>query len=405
MTRLACCWIMIVALGAPCGAGERPRLTPADVTPETVRAAIERGTAFLLSSQNPDGSWGGAADSLTTWSGWTWSNPESHRAWRVATTGLCCLALLEVEPDTQRLAAVDRALDYLTANAGVRRPSEWDTMDCWANIYGLQAVAAACRHPHCATPDRQAALAAAAQEYLRQLARSEALSGGWGYLEFTEPRTTQPQWSTSFTTASGIIALIEARDAGLDVDADMLRRAVTAVRRCWLPNGAYTYAVQAVPHPGRIGSIGRVQGSLARIQSCNLALLMAGDDVTPERLQTGIDQFFRDHRFLDIATGKPIPHEAFYQNSGYFYMYGHYYAARVIALLPPNQRAAYWPQLQYEVMKMQISDGSMWDYDHHAYDKPYGTAYGLMALVRSLPDHAGNPPALSAAAQPAELAR
>jgi hypothetical protein len=96
MTRLACCWIMIVALGAACGAGEQSRLTPADVTPETVRAAIERGTAFLLSSQNPAGSWGGAADSLTTWSGWTWSNPGSHRAWRVATTGLCCLALLEV---------------------------------------------------------------------------------------------------------------------------------------------------------------------------------------------------------------------------------------------------------------------------------------------------------------------
>ncbi len=83
-----------------------------------------------------------------------------------------------------------------------------------------------------------------------------------------------------------------------------------------------------------------------------------------------------------------MPHEAFYQNSGYFYFFGHYYAAQVIELLPADERVALWPQLRHEIIKMQQKDGSMWDYDHHAYDRPYGTAYGVMALQRSLRDAA-----------------
>ena len=76
-----------LSLGAVCAAAEPPR-SAADVTSEVTRAALAHGTDFLLQAQNTDGSWGGAWDSLTTWSGDTWANPESHRAWRVATTGL-----------------------------------------------------------------------------------------------------------------------------------------------------------------------------------------------------------------------------------------------------------------------------------------------------------------------------
>jgi len=354
--------------------------------PESVRAAVARGLAFLLDAQNADGSWGGPWGGITTWSGETWSSPESHRSWRVATTGLCTLALLEVGEDEAARAAADRALDYLVANARVKRPNEWDTMNCWANIYGLQAVTAACGHPWYAGSARQAALRSAAGVFLDQLSRTQSLSGGWGYLEFTPPRTARPQWATSFTTAAGIIAIVEAQRQGLTVDEAMLARAVKAVRHCRLPNGAYTYSIQPITHPRRIGSIDRLNGSLCRIQVCNAALRLAGEDVPDERLHTGLDDFFREHRFLDIARLRPIPHEAFYQNSGYFYLFGHYYAAFVIAELPAEQRREAWRRLWQEILKIQGPDGSFRDYDHHAYAKPYGTAYALLALGRGLRD-------------------
>jgi hypothetical protein len=66
-------------------------------------------------------------------------------------------------------------------------------------------------------------------------------------------------------------------------------------------------------------------------------------------------------------------------------MYGHYYAALVIERLDPPEKARWWPRLQTEILKVQQDNGSIWDYDVHRYDRPYGTAFGLMALVRSLP--------------------
>ena len=377
--------ILLAAAVAPAVLGDEPAGSDKP-TPDEVRVALRRATDFLVDTQNPDGSWGGAADSIFTWSGGMWSNPESHRSWRVATSGLACLALMEVGESDKELAALDRGIDYLSANALVKRPSDWDTMNCWANIYGLQALAVAYGNPRYADSDRREAIRGAVKTHLKQLAYHQSLSGGWGYLEFDLPRTARPQWATSFTTAAGVVALIDARDQGFDVDAGLLRRAVKAVRRCHLPNGAYTYSVTAIPNPRRIGSINRVKGSLCRIQVCNLALLLAGDDVSPERLTTGLDQFFRHHRFIEIAMHKPVPHEAYYQNSGYFYMFGHYYAARVIEQLPAAERAHWWPLLQHEVMKIQQKDGSIWDYDMHAYDKAYGSAYGMLVLGRSLRD-------------------
>ena len=66
MRRRSVCLWLVVAVPA---VADPPRLTPAEVTPAFVRASFDRGLAFLLKTQNPDGSWGGAADSLTTWSG------------------------------------------------------------------------------------------------------------------------------------------------------------------------------------------------------------------------------------------------------------------------------------------------------------------------------------------------
>ena len=80
----------------------------------------------------------------------------------------------------------------------------------------------------------------------------------------------------------------------------------------------------------------------------------------------------------------PLSHETFYYNSGYFYLFGHYYAARLVNQLPAEQREEYWPRLRYEVAKLQQKDGSMYDYDMHAYHKPYGIAFGLLTLAESV---------------------
>jgi hypothetical protein len=348
------------------------------------KTALSRGVDYLLQSQNPDGSWGGPRDAIWTFTGDVWSNPETHRSWKVATTGLCAIAMLEAGPAEKNLASATRAIDYLVKNADVKRPNEWDTMNSWAYIYSLQAFASATADPRFAASPLRSAMRDATPKVVRDLRDTQSLNGGWGYLEFDAPRTAQPQWSTSFTTAAGVVALCDAKAAGLPIDDDVLRRAVRAVQRCRLPGGAFTYSVPAIADPRHSEWIDQVKGSLCRTQSCNFALLLAGETIPLEKLTAGFDNFFRYHRFLDIARNRPIPHETYYYNSGYFYLFGHYYAARLLQRLPPEQRSAYRAKLQREVIKLQNKDGSMYDYDMHAYHKPYGTAFGVLTLSLSI---------------------
>lgn len=381
MRRAALAPLMTIVALSGLARGAEP---PGELTAHDALTVIQRGVEFMLKDQNSDGSWGGPREAVYTFTGSVWSNPETHRSWKVATTGLCYLALLEAGQTEEALQAADRAVDYLIEHAAVRRPSAWDTMNSWAYIYGLQALARAHGHPRYAGTPRREQCRDTAEVLLRKLADCQALNGGWGYLEFQVPRTSRQQWATSFTTAAAIIALVEAQHAGFAVDQDTLRRAVRAVRRCRLPSGAYTYSVPAIADPRHSEWIDQIKGALGRIQVCNLALLMAGRDVPQERLKAGMGDFFRHHRFLDIARNKPIPHENFYYNSGYFYLFGHYYAARLVQQLPEKDRAEYWPRLRYEVAKLQQKDGSMWDYDMHAYHKPYGVAFGLLTLAESV---------------------
>ncbi len=353
-------------------------------TPEQVQTAIARGLEFLQKDQNPDGSWGGLKDGTNTFTGDVWGNPETHVSWKVATTGLCVLALMETGKSPEALASLDKGVNYLLANPVIRRPSEWDTMNCWANIYAIQALAEASVHPHFKGSPLLEKIRAVAAGHAEQMGKCQSINGGWGYLEFDMPRTRRPQWSTSFTTAAGVIALQDAKRCGIPVEDKVIASGVRAVKQCKLPTGAFTYSVSAIPSPGGATWIDQIKGSLSRIQVCNLALFLSGEPITQDTFRWGMDVFFEHHRWLDNALHKPVPHETYYLNSGYFYLFGHYYAARVMELLPEEDRAKYRASLQHEVMKIQGTDGAMWDYPMHAYDKPYGAAFGLMTLQRSL---------------------
>jgi hypothetical protein len=141
----------------------------------------------------------------------------------------------------------------------------------------------------------------------------------------------------------------------------------------------------AIPAPTDLESIDHVPGSLGRTQVCNLALLRAGDDVPLAVRTAGLDRFFAQHRFLDVARMRPVPHEAYYRNAGYFWCYAHAYAGEVIATLPEAEQGAYAPRLWDELARVAAADGSAWDYPFGDYAKVYGTAFLVRALVRTLP--------------------
>lgn len=377
-------FVLLASLAISIQASAQQR-APRELTTEQIKQSADRATAFLLADQNPNGSWGSQRNANVGIDEF-WSNVETHRSWRVGTTGLCLMTLRELKPTPEIEQAYDHGVEWLTANALVKRPSDWDTDNVWGYIYGLQALAQAYGEPRYTGTARREVIGKTVVALLDKLAKYQTPEGGWGYYDTFDSVSMPPAWSTSFTTAAAVLALIDARKAGFNVDATMFDTAVRAVRRCKLPNGAYSYSVDPIPSTRNSENINQVKGSLGRIQVCNLALLKAGDDISVEQLEKGLTALFRDHRFLDVARQKPVPHEAYYLNSGYFYFFAHHYAAQVIQQLPSADRATFWKQLAAEVVKTQEADGAMWDYPMNSYAKPYGTAFGLMVMQRTLED-------------------
>jgi len=374
-------WLGLVAVAQTGSPGET---IPSEAQ---VRETIRKGLDFLMSNQEPDGSWGhyrnAGADEF-------WTNPETHRSWTVAVTGLVCLTLVETGLSDANRAAYEKGINYVLDNALVKRPNEWDVDNTWAYVYALPALVDAYRRLPETAAERRARVKTMTDAVIAILAETQTPSGGWGYYDF-DAYTNPGSWATSFMTAVVVLGLQDAKEAGFIVDDKMYKGAVKAVKRCRLPTGAYTYSVEAVPSPRHSEWIDQIKGSLGRIQVCNLALLRAGEEMPKERLTEGLDWFFNEHRFLDIARKKPIPHETYYLNSGYFYFFGHFYAAEVIRSLPPEDQSRYWGLLQREVVKTKEADGSMWDYYMNSYHRPYGTAFGVMSLSQSLRPHSLEP--------------
>ena len=362
--------VALLAIPLLLGAGSVPP-SPRDL-------AVQRGVDFLLKDQNADGSWGSLKNSGVQ--DVFWSNPEVHRAWREATTGLCCMALMAHGNQPDAPGALARGVDFLLRNADLRRPNDWDTDHVWGLLFGLEALARAERHP--ALGFRREACRAAVEALIRRMAASQTPSGGWGYYDFEAVPTFPPSWATSFMTGGAVLALREARESGHALPPGMMEAALKALSQARLPDGAYTYSVEAVPRPTP-GSerIQNPKGSLSRIQVCTLARFLEKSGVAEQDLRGGLDRFFELHKFLDVACCRPIPHEAYYQNAGYFFLYGHAYAARVIRCLPQAAQASYRDRLEKILLALQTPDGSWWDFPMQGYAKPYGTAFALLALA------------------------
>ena len=371
-----------------------------------IDAALERGIAFLLASQERDGTWGSARNGTYTD---LWTNPETHRSWAIGTTGLCCMALCAEGSSAAASAALSRGIDALIAGVSLKRPNEWDLDNVGGYLYGVQALARCLADARFAADPRRDAMHSAAEKYVAALLKLQSPNGGWGYYAMDDA-AWNPEWSTSFTTAAILLALCDARAAEIAVDTRVIERAVRALERCRLPSGAYTYTVEAIPNPGRMEGFDQVKGSIGRIQACNLALVRARDALAKDptsvfggaarragggatigrvartldarELEHGLDQFFENHRFLDVGRRRPIPHEAYYKIAGYFYFFGHWYAAGVIDELAGSERAPYAAKLAREIVKTQEQDGSMSDYLMHDYVRQYSTAYGVLALGR-----------------------
>ena len=386
--------------GAPSGApaaGEPVMARAlAPLSADEGRTVVHRAVRWMLSRQNPDGSWG-SDNPVSLWE--QNYSKASFYAWQMAGGALCCQALMVVDETPEVRQALEKALEWVATQPIPRRGSDWDIDSTWPALMGFNCVVQAASDARFQTAEWKKKLEKRGREWLEYLAAAQDPFGGWGYYE-GEVVSRRPTWSTSFATASVIPALLDAPALGWTVDPKLTERAVSYVDKCRLPGGGFQYSFSVIPDPAARENINNVKGSLGRIQAAHWALRRAGvKSITDERIRWGLEQFFGNHKFLDAAYQRPIPHEAYYANAGYFYFFGHYHAARAINCLPEAEQEAWHAKLRAEIAKTQGTDGSMADFIGSFYSWTYATSFAVMALELGLhPERFAHPSRTGAAA-------
>jgi hypothetical protein len=339
--------------------------------------AYKKGINFLVATQNKNGSWGTfetrRVDEVFL------GTTASFTAFGNATTALCVLALLEPAADNKDAsAAVEKGIKFLIKAPPVLRATGDALYNIWTHTYVLQAMSAVIKEPRLKKFHSDAKKVA--KQQVEALGRLQGADGGFGYYDFSfasaHPTGSE---STSFNNAAALLAIEDAKNAGVEVPEALVDSAVKSLARLKLSDGAYVYGVYAQYGPRRLYN--RINGSLGRSQVCNLAMLHFKQGVTSDDLVKGLDSFFDQHHFIEMGKGRPIPHESWYQTAGYYFFFGHYYGSRVIQEVPAEKRKKYADAMRDIMVRLQDPDGAWWDFPLYGYYKAYGTAFALMTLA------------------------
>lgn len=376
-----------LAFAAASAAAQDETAKPDLGTKAAATAGADRALAFLVTTQHPDGSWGTRSTDSLFDDGFA---TETYYCWQVGAHCLATLALRRAAETPERRAALEKAVRWLVTTAMPMRGSTWDNDAVWAWLYGTVATTELYQDARFQQDEWRGQVAFRGKEFVHWLEQNQVPDGGFGY--YDDPTfSRRPKWGTSFSTSAVLPALGVAMQIGWAKDGEMAARAAKYIRKCRLPNGAYEYDLSPVPRVRGGEEINNVRGSLGRIQVCNWALHEFGDEtLTIDAIRTGVERFFEHHRFLSVARMRPIPHEAYYANAGYFFYFGHFYCSQTIELLPEGEREPFRAQLRQKLLETQRPDGSFCDFQGTSYMTTSSTAFAAMGLLAGLLQPAAN---------------
>lgn len=349
---------------------------------DELEKSIRRGIEFLVKSQKETGAWGSARNTkgLNIYA----PVPGAHDAFRTAVTAMCVEALIQTgaaDADPAAKATLDKGEAWLLERLPqLRRANATALYNVWGHAYGIQSLAQMYRRTPADSSCRQQIKDIIVGQ-IDLLRRYESVDGGWGYYDFRIGAQRPATSSQSFVTAAVLVAFYEAKQIGIEIPADLVKRATDSLRRQRNPDNSYLYGEYLKWYP--VAPINRPAGSLGRSQACNLALRLWGDNsITPKIISEWLDRLVVRNEWLSFGRKRPVPHESWFSVAGYFFYYGHYYAGLCTDQIDAQHGRVCKDRLAAILVPLQEKDGSWWDYPLYDYHQPYGTAYALMTLAR-----------------------
>jgi hypothetical protein len=275
----------------------------------------------------------------------------------------------------------------------VRRATADAIYNVWTHAYGIQALVRMLYERATVADDGEKA-EADTSKLIERPGRSMLVTlrvgrRRLGLLRFPGRDTASPSSdSISFTTATMPGRLPRSGDPRCQ--ESILPRCPSSIgpsdsiNRQRKSDHSYLYGEYLDDPPMR--GINRPGGSLGRSQACNHCPALSGA-TRPSPMPSWkewLDPSARPQRLARVSGGKrPVPHESVVSAvAGYFYYYGHYYAARCVSLLPAGEQPEYRKLVADLIVPKQEADGSWWDFPFYTYHQPYGTAFAVMTLAR-----------------------
>jgi len=249
----------------------------------------------------------------------------------------------------------------------------------WAHAYVIQTLVHMLKYRPL-DDERHRLVRTLIRQQIDRLERYQHLDGGWGYYA---GGITLSSGSMSFMTATVLVALHDAQQAGFRVPENMVKEAMQSVRAQRRPDFAYSYSFGGRHRP--MVGINKRQGSLARSQVCNAAMYLWDDtDTTLAIVENWIRRIIVQNYWLANIRKRGYTHQGPFDIAPYFYFYGHYYAARCIEFVPAAHRPPFQGHLARILLDHQDQDGSWWDYALYDYQQFYGTGFAVLSLNRCL---------------------
>jgi prenyltransferase beta subunit len=307
--------------------GEAPaRTTPlaSEITPE-LRAATEKGLAWLAQKQAEDGSYGRL----------------SHYGPHVGLTGLAGLAFMSDGnmPGRGRYgAAVDNCVAFIVAHSSESGLLAAETSHGPMYGHGFATLFLAEVYGMTDRPDVRETLRRA----VRLIVSTQNDEGGWRY----QPVRADADISV---TICEIMALRAARNSGIYVDKGVIENSIDYVRKSQNPDGGFRYMLSS--------GESAFPRSAAGVAALQYAGIYGGEEI-----ERGLQYI-----------GKFTPPKD--QTVGH-YFYGHYYAAQAMFLAGDQYWQAWFPAVRDELLERQAPEG-FW---RGQAGNEYGTAMALIIL-------------------------
>ena len=368
-----------------------PKSSTFDITPVIVEAAD-----WLIEAQRPDGEWDTrftvgdthpapspiamavqAIDTLALFrAAHHWQDDEPERAAR-------CL-------DAARLG-LNRYCDDRKLERQYPRLIAFMDYTCWGSSYGLFCLmrvldnefdAAGATHGI-----ERGELESEVAYLIKDLVRIQAGNGGWSYYVSGKVDGTAVGAAMSFTTATVLLALQSAKDAGFEVPAESLSRGYACLASMRGTNGAWVY-MRRGDEPFTAGVVDP-RGAAARGPICTLAMRRA-DLLNTEAMKLTF-QLYNEH--LDGFTAearKALMHAGAATQGSHYLLYDYSTAAEALRAtgdeaLDPITRNNVRAAILRGLARCRNADGSF--VDNPIIGCAAGTGLAIFTLLDLKQDH------------------